>query len=88
MGGTIHKYGADIEMGSRLTERERSVLTLSAAGLQGKQVAGRLGLSPRTVEIHRGRMMAKLGARTIAHAVAIAYQRGILAMRENEREAA
>jgi len=45
----------------RLTQRERQVLTLVAGGLAGKQVARKLGISPKTVERHKTRIYSKLG---------------------------
>lgn len=59
-----------------LTEREREVMTLIAAGLQSRDVAGRLFLSPETVKSHVHNVMGKLGAHTRAHAVAIALVTG------------
>jgi two-component system response regulator FixJ len=48
-----------------LTPREQEVLLLLAEGLQNKVVAARLGISPRTIEHHRSRIMAKMKARTV-----------------------
>jgi two-component system, LuxR family, response regulator FixJ len=47
----------------RLTRREREVLSRIAAAASNKETAKNLGISPRTVEIHRGRIMQKLGAK-------------------------
>jgi FixJ family two-component response regulator len=52
-----------------LSGREREVLELLAEGCSNKQIARALGISPRTVEIHRSNMMTKLGARHAAEAV-------------------
>lgn len=52
-----------------LSRRERQVLEGVARGTSNKQMARALGISPRTVEIHRAHMMAKLAARHNAHAV-------------------
>ena len=52
-----------------LSPREREVLDLLADGHSNKQIARVLGISPRTVEIHRANMMAKLDARHPAEAV-------------------
>jgi DNA-binding CsgD family transcriptional regulator len=60
----------------QLTEREREVMTLVASGLQGGDIAERLFLSPETVKSHVHNAMAKLGAHTRAHAVAIALVTG------------
>lgn len=52
-----------------LTPREREVMSLVTAGLLNKQVAGRLGVSEITVKIHRGNMMRKMGAQSLADLV-------------------
>ena len=52
-----------------LSAREREVAGLVAAGLPNKEVAFRLGVSPRTVEGHRARAMRKLGVRTLPELV-------------------
>ncbi len=59
-----------------LTRREREVISLVATGLQTGDLADRLFLAPETVKSHVGNAMAKLGARTRAHAVAIALVTG------------
>jgi two-component system response regulator FixJ len=50
-----------------LTPREREVLELIAEGRQNKQIAFDLGISPRTVEIHRARVMEKMAATSLSH---------------------
>ncbi len=55
----------------RLTPREREVLSLIAAGASNKEAGRRLGISPRTVEVHRARIMEKIGARNAADLVRI-----------------
>jgi FixJ family two-component response regulator len=47
----------------QLTTREQQVLDLAAAGLQVKQIAEQLGISPRTVEVYKSRMIQKLRVR-------------------------
>jgi two-component system response regulator FixJ len=51
---------------AQLTPRERQVLQLIADGQSNKQAGRQLGISPRTVEVHRARVMEKLGARNTA----------------------
>jgi RNA polymerase sigma factor (sigma-70 family) len=55
-----------------LTPREREVLERVADGLHAKEVAAALGISPRTVEVHKTRIMGKLGVRNVAELVRFA----------------
>ena len=55
-----------------LTAREREVLEHAAQGLHAKEIAIRLGISPRTVEVHKTRIMEKLGVRNLAELVRFA----------------
>lgn len=52
-----------------LTTREREVLDQAAKGLHAKEIARALGISPRTVEVHKARIMAKLDVRNVAELV-------------------
>jgi DNA-binding NarL/FixJ family response regulator len=63
---------------SRLTEREREVLSLVAEGLSNDEIAGRLFLSPLTTKTHVSRIMTKLGARDRAQLVVMAYESGLV----------
>ena len=56
-----------------LTPREREVLGGLARGLPNKTIAYDLGISPRTVEIHRANLMTKLGVRSLSEALRIAF---------------
>ncbi len=59
-----------------LTPRERDVLRGLADGLPNKTIGYRFGISPRTVEIHRAHLMEKLGVRSLADALRIAFAAG------------
>lgn len=63
---------------SRLTPREREVLSLVARGLTGKEVARRLGISPKTVEMHKSRIYSKLRVPNQAAAVHYALSDGLV----------
>jgi len=56
-----------------LTARERDVLDGLAKGLPNKSIAYDLGISPRTVEIHRANLMSKLGVHSLSEALRIAF---------------
>ena len=56
-----------------LTGRERDVLKGLAEGLPNKTIAYDLGISPRTVEVHRANLMTKLGVRSLSEALRIAF---------------
>jgi DNA-binding NarL/FixJ family response regulator len=70
-GGPADPYDA-------LTAREREVLQLTAEGHSGGAIAGRLFISPRTVESHRSNLMRKLGVRNQKELVRYAVLRGLL----------
>ena len=60
-----------------LTARERDVLEGLAKGLPNKTIAFDLGISPRTVEVHRANLMTKLGVRSLSEALRIAFAAGL-----------
>lgn len=60
-----------------LTEREKEVMTLVAAGLMNKQIAAEMGIAEKTVKIHRGHLTRKLAVRSIADLVRLADRLGI-----------
>jgi FixJ family two-component response regulator len=58
-----------------LSQREREVMALVVAGLLNKQIAGELGISEITVKAHRGKVMRKMGAGSVADLVKMALER-------------
>jgi FixJ family two-component response regulator len=71
----------------QLTPREREVMGLVAAGLMNKQIAWRLSLSEITVKIHRGNMIRKMQAKSVADLVRLADQLGVRAPPESPSDA-
>lgn len=65
-----------------LTARERDVLKGLAQGLPNKTIAYDLGISPRTVEVHRANLMSKLGVRSLSDALRIAFAAGMGAVED------
>ncbi len=60
-----------------LTARERDVLEQAAKGLHAKEIGVELGISPRTVEVHKSRIMEKLGVRNVAELVRFALSKDL-----------
>ena len=76
-GARLERRG-DAEKLASLTEREREVLMHAAKGLHAKEIAALLGVSVRTVEVHKTRIMEKLRLRNIGELVrfALTVERG------------
>jgi two-component system, NarL family, response regulator NreC len=70
----------DFDPYETLTDRERQILHLLAEGLSGTEIAKRLVISARTVEVHRSRMMRKLGLKGDKDLIRYAIRRGIIPM--------
>ncbi|WP_269327809.1 response regulator [Kineosporia mesophila] len=68
----------EVEGLDSLTQRERDILRLVAAGMSNKEIAEELVLSPLTVKTHVSRVLGKLGARDRAQLVVIAYEGGLV----------
>ena len=64
--------------GTPLTPRQLDTLLLLASGETGTSIAAELGVQPNTVHVFTVQLKAKLGTKTTAHAVAIAYHTGLL----------
>jgi FixJ family two-component response regulator len=60
-----------------LSAREREVLALVVDGVDNRSIGEQLGISPRTVEVHKSRVMSKLGARNLAELIRIAGAAGL-----------
>jgi FixJ family two-component response regulator len=68
-----------------LTPRERQIMALVTSGLMNKQVAGKIGISERTVKIHRGNVMRKMHAKSLAELVLMAQTLGICGQEKQEQ---
>ena len=68
----------------RLTLRERQVLHLAAGGLRNPAIAERLGISVRTAETHRARVLSKLGLRSQTDLVRWALRRGLVTLDDGD----
>ncbi len=68
------RYAMIQERYQSLTEREREVMDLVVAGYANKVIADRLGLSAKTVEAHRAKVMEKMKARSLSQLVQMAYE--------------
>jgi two-component system response regulator FixJ len=62
------RSAADVRL-ARLTAREREILDLLAAGHQNREIAAQLDISPRTVEVHKARIMEKLDCHSLAELI-------------------
>ena len=71
------KMREDLELIEQLSEREIEILQLSALGFNASKVANVLNLSKRTIENHKERIFAKIGATTTAEMQTIAYRWGL-----------
>ena len=63
-----------------ISQREREVLALLAAGKRSREIAGHLHLSTATVEVHRRNIMRKLGLRTVAELTHYAIREGLVSL--------
>ncbi|PZT91544.1 LuxR C-terminal-related transcriptional regulator [Sphingomonas hankookensis] len=87
-GRLRYMLGSQIEVGTppdhdaaarfaNLTPRQRDVLNGVMRGLLNKQIAYELGISERTVKLHRAEMLQALGCRTVAEAIRLAVEQGL-----------
>jgi FixJ family two-component response regulator len=78
-GARRHQVRARVDT---LTPRERQVARMVVDGFSNKGIAAELGLSPKTVEVHRGRVMTKMGAGSTAELVQMVYEAGAEVLQE------
>ena len=92
ISGWYDNYSAVLEVPERvrassaldeLTDREREVVALVAAGLTNEEIAEHLVISPATARTHVSRAMVKVGARDRAQLVVLAYESGLVAPGRN-----
>jgi FixJ family two-component response regulator len=67
-----------------LTPRESEVMRMVVAGMLNKQIAGNLDIAEKTVKVHRGRVMQKLGVTSVAQLVRLGQRAGMGAMDETK----
>jgi FixJ family two-component response regulator len=67
-----------------LSARERQIMALVTGGLMNKQIAGKIGIAEQTVKIHRGHLMRKMRAKSLADLVLMAESLGIRGRGESE----
>jgi DNA-binding NarL/FixJ family response regulator len=76
----LKRHRGNISPLESLSEREREILQLTAEGQASVQIANILGLSPKTVETYRSRLMHKLGLSNLPSLVKFAIQHGVISL--------
>ena len=76
-GPLSRRHAYAVSLVKTLSPRQREVLEQIAAGHRSKQIAFKLGLSEKTIKMHRSLLLPKLGANNIADAVRIAVEAGL-----------
>ena len=71
-----HQPGLSVQSREPLTSREQDVLAQIVAGASNKEAGRKLGISPRTIEVHRAHVMQKIGARNAADLIRIVMSEG------------
>ncbi len=80
--GGYSKAADEMDLYQSLTLREREIFQMAAKGKTSTEIGEILSISPRTVEIHRSRILKKLGLRNQSELIRYAIKRGILPMDE------
>ena len=78
LGALSGKDAVDESEVDQVSNRQRQILQLLAAGLSAKQAAAKLGISRRTVETHKSRMMKMISIETSAELIRFAVEQGIV----------
>ncbi len=86
MAGSAWNHNRAADKYETLTKREREVLQLTVEGHTNSEIASRLGISLRTAETHRSRLMHKLGVHTQADLIRFALRRGIIPMEKATKQ--
>ena len=73
----LHRLGELQERYAKLTPRERQVFSLVVSGMINKEVAWELGISEKTIKVHRARVVQKMGAQSLPDLVRMAGRLGI-----------
>lgn len=74
----VRRVNADPESSNRLTPRQREIWQLIAEGYTTKEIAGKLGISIKTVETHRSQLMERLDTHDVAGLVRLAVKTGLI----------
>jgi FixJ family two-component response regulator len=74
-GDAAHQPGMSVQSREPLTSREQDVLAQIVAGASNKEAGRELGISPRTIEFHRARIIEKVGAKNTADLIRIVMSR-------------
>ena len=80
--GTSSKHQQGERAGPRITPRESEIMHLLAEGKTNKEIAAQLGITVRTVETHRAKIMLKLGLHSLAELIHYAMHNEIISSRE------
>ncbi len=73
------EHASAAQRAALLTPREREVFALVVAGMMNKEIAVRLGISEKTIKVHRARVMEKMQARSVAELVVLSQAAGVSA---------
>jgi FixJ family two-component response regulator len=80
--GEQAEYASTLRLFERLTPRERAIVPYIVGGMLNKQIAFKLNIAEKTVKVHRGRIMDKLGAHSVADLVRLSEKAGIEPLNE------